>query len=116
MAKLVLDLSEVPNGAKLKRAVETHALELGQTVEQCLLPTLRGIAEQVGINANDDETDQEASLAKAERRAARTKQARDERNAEALRLAAESESRRKSEEAKAAEAVALKTEPIPNTK
>lgn len=108
MAKIVLNI-EGAEGTKLKRALEAHALEQGQTVEECLLPVLRGIAQHVGLDANDDETDQEASLAKAERKAVRAKQARDDRAAEVQRLAAESEARRKAEEAKAAEAAVPKT-------
>lgn len=94
MTKIVLNL-ETPDGGKLKRALEAHALQQGQTVEECLLPVLRGIAQHVGLDANDTEEDQEASLAKAERRGSRAKQARDGRAAEAARLVAESEARRK---------------------
>lgn len=94
MAKIVLNI-DTPDAAKLKRAMEAHALEQGQTVEECLLPVLRGIAQHVGLDANDTEEDQEAILAKAERRGSRAKQARDGRAAEAARLVAESEARRK---------------------
>ena len=70
MAKIVLNI-DTPDAGKLKRALEAHALQQGQTVEECLLPVLRGIAQHVGLDANDDETDQNASLEIAERRAAR---------------------------------------------
>lgn len=75
MAKIVLNI-DTPDAAKLKRALEAHALQQDQTVEECLLPTLRGIAQQMGVNANDDEADQNASLEIAERRAARITQKR----------------------------------------
>ena len=77
MANLNLKL-EGPEGAKLKRSVEAFALQQGATVEDVLLPTLRAIAQQIGIDANDDETDQEASLSRSERRAARIADARAE--------------------------------------
>lgn len=100
---------EGPEGAKLKRALEAHALQQGQTVEECLLPVLRGIAQQVGLDANDDETDQEESLKRAERKGARTQADREARAAEAAHLAAESEARRKA--AEAAATAAPKIEP-----
>ena len=75
MAKIVLNI-DTPDAAKLKRAMEAHATQQGQTIEECLLPTLRGIAQQMGIDANDDEADQEAALTRAERRAARITQKR----------------------------------------
>lgn len=109
MTKIVLNL-DTPDAGKLKRALEAHALQQGQTVEECLLPVLRGIAQHVGLDANDEEADQEAALAKAERKGNKAKADREARAAEAARLAAESESRRKAAEAAAA-AAAPKTEP-----
>lgn len=97
MAKIVLNI-DTPDAGKLKRAMEAHALQQGQTVEECLLPVLRGIAQHVGLDANDDEAGQEESLTRAERKATRAKQARDGRAAEAARLVAESEARRKAAE------------------
>lgn len=102
MAKIVLNI-DTPDAAKLKRAMEAHALEQGQTVEECLLPVLRGIAQHVGLDANDTEEDQEASLAKAERRGSRAKQASDDRAAEAARLQAESDKRKAQEAAQSTE-------------
>ena len=51
MAKIVLNI-DTPDAAKLKRALEAHALEQGRTVEEALLPVLRGIAQHVGLDAN----------------------------------------------------------------
>lgn len=82
MAKIVLNY-EGPEGTKLKRALEAFALERGESVEAAMLPYLRGIAQQIGLDANDDESDQEGSLSKAERRANKAGQARKDRAAEA---------------------------------
>lgn len=68
MAKIVLTI-ETPDAAKLKRALEAHATIQGITIEEFLIPVLRGIAQHVGLNANDTEEDQEFSLSRAERRA-----------------------------------------------
>ncbi len=112
MAKIVLNI-DTPDAAKLKRAMEAHALQQGQTVEECLLPVLRGIAQHVGLDANDDEAVQEESLTRAERRGTKAKQGREAIAAEAVRLAAESEARRKA--AEVAAAAAPKTEPTTTT-
>ena len=75
MAKIVLNI-DTPDAAKLKRAMEAHALEQGQTVEECLLPVLRGIAQHVGLDANDSTEEQEEALSRAERRARRKSEQR----------------------------------------
>lgn len=90
MAKIVLNI-EGAEGTKLKRAVEAHALEQGQTVEECLLPTLRGIAQHVGVNFAEDETDQEEAVSRAESDARKAESRRVEAAAERSRLAAEAE-------------------------
>jgi len=108
MAKIVLNYPGA-NGAKFQRSLDAFALQQGKTPEEIMEPILRGIAQQVGVNFNDDEADQDESLTKAERQGAKAKQARDDRAAETARLVAESEARRKAEEAKAAEADAPKT-------
>lgn len=110
MAKIVLNI-DTPDAGKLKRALEAHALQQGQTVEECLLPVLRGIAQHVGLDANDDEAGQEESLTRAERRGTKAKQGREAIAAEAARLVAESEARRKAAEAAVAAAAAPKAEP-----
>jgi hypothetical protein len=102
MAKIVLNYDGNPNGAKYKRSLEAFALQQGKTPEEIMEPIMRGIAQQVGLDANDSEEDQEASLAKAERKGARAKQAREDRASEAARLASE--------------AASPKTEPTPTTK
>lgn len=78
MAKLNLNYDGNPNGAKYKRALDSLALQQGQTPEEIMEIYLRGIAQQMGIDANDDEADQEASLSRSERRAARIADARAE--------------------------------------
>lgn len=75
MAKIVLNYPG-PIGAKYSRALEAFALQQGQSIEDVMEPYLRGIAQQIGVNANDDEADQNASLEIAERRAARITQKR----------------------------------------
>lgn len=64
------------NGAKYLRALDAFALQQGQTAEDILEPYLRSISQQMGVDANDTDEDQEATLAKSERRAARIAQAR----------------------------------------
>lgn len=106
MANLNLKL-EGPEGAKLKRSVEAFALQQGVTVEDVFLPTLRAIAQQVGLDANDDETDQEAALAKAARKGSKAKAEREARAVEAARIQAES-AQRQADAEKAAEAANTK--------
>ena len=65
-----------PTGAKYLRALDAFALQQGQTVEETIEPYLKGIAQQVGVDANDTDEDQEATLSKSERRAARIAQDR----------------------------------------
>ena len=77
MPKLVLNL-DGPDGPKLKRSVEAFALQQGATVEEAMMPFLRGIAQQMGVDATDDEADQETRLSHSERRAARIADARAE--------------------------------------
>lgn len=118
MAKIALNYPGA-NGAKYQRSLDAFALQQGKTPEEIMEPILRGIAQQVGLDANDDEMDQEAALAKAERKGNKAKADRETRAAEAARLVAESEARRKEAEAKAAETAAeavKKTDPNPTTK
>lgn len=75
MAKIVLNI-DGPEGTKIRRALDAFALLHGQTVEESLMPTLRGIAQQMGVDANDTDEDQEANLSRSEGRAARIAQAR----------------------------------------
>lgn len=92
-----------PIGAKYQRALDAFALQQGQSAEDVMEPYLRGIAQQMGVDANDDETDQEAALTRAERKGTKAKQERAERAAEAVRLQAESEARQAAEAAAKAE-------------
>lgn len=90
MAKMILNFEGL-EGVKLKRSVEAFSMERGQTLEETMLPFLRGISQQVGVNANDDEVDQEDALARAEKRGAKAKAGRDARAAETARLQANSD-------------------------
>lgn len=94
MPKIVLNI-DTPDAGKLKRSLEAHALQQGQTIEECLLPVLRGIAQHVGLDANDDEADQDAALSRAERKANKAKADRESRAAEAARMQAESVERQR---------------------
>lgn len=98
-----------PIGTKYQRALEALALQQGCTVEDVLEATLKGIAQQMGVDFNDTDDDQDASLKRAENRGTKAKQAREDRAAEAARLQAESDQRRADEESKAVEP----TEPTP---
>lgn len=85
MAKLVFNF-EGTDGAKLKRAFDSFCMQNGQTGEEVLLPTLRGIAQQMGVDANDTDEDQEATLSRSEGRAARIAQARQNTNQPKARI------------------------------
>jgi len=76
MAKINLNYDSNPNSGKYKRALEAFALQQGQSAEEVMEVYLRGIAQQMGIDANDTDEEQEATLAKSERRATRIAQAR----------------------------------------
>ncbi|MBK9580295.1 MAG: hypothetical protein IPO40_24785 [Fibrobacteres bacterium] len=62
-------------GAKYMRALNAFALQQGQSIDDVMEPYLRGIAQQMGIDANDTDEDQEAILSRSEGRAARIAQA-----------------------------------------
>lgn len=109
MAKINLNYDGNPNGGKYKRALEALALQQGQTPEEIMEVYLKGIAQQMGVDANDDETDQEAALTRSERKGAKAKQARADRADEAAKLQAESDARQAAE-------VAAKNEPTKPTK
>lgn len=63
-------------GAKYLRALNAFALQQGQSIDDVMEPYLRGIVQQMGIDANDTDEDQEATLSKSERRAAHIAQDR----------------------------------------
>ena len=63
-------------GVKLKRALEAFALEKGVSTGDLIKPWLRGIAQQIGLDASHEEAYQESALLSAENRAKRENEKR----------------------------------------